>query len=172
VIRCRDVSLTLGGHAVLEDVSLDVERKELCGIVGPNGAGKSSLLQIMGGARPPDRGSVKLDDRELAALDVRALAQARAFLLQDTHVSFDFRVEELVLLGRAPHEPVETPACHAMAKRAIEMVGLETRAGLSIEALSGGERQRAHLARVLVQVGLGETGRYLLLDEPVSSQVP
>lgn len=172
MISCRNVSLTLGGHAVLEAVSLDVERKELCGIVGPNGAGKSSLLQIMGGARAPDRGSVKLDDRELAALDVRALAKERAFLLQDTHVSFDFRVEELVLLGRAPHEPVETPACHAMAKRAIEMVGLESRAGLSIEALSGGERQRAHLARVFTQVGMGETGRYLLLDEPVSSQDP
>ncbi len=172
MMRCRDVSLTLGDYAVLRDVSLDLDRKELCGIVGPNGAGKSSLLRIMGGALPPDSGSVMLDDRDIASLDVRALARERAFMLQETHVSFDFRVEELVLLGRAPHEPVETPACRAMAARAIESVGLESRGALSVEALSGGERQRAHLARVLTQVGMGQTGRYLLLDEPVSSQDP
>lgn len=172
MIACRNVSLTLGGHTVLDDVSLAVEPGELCVIVGPNGAGKSSLLQILGGARAPDRGSVKLDDREVASLDVASLAKERAFMLQDTHVSFDFRVEELVLLGRAPHEPVETPACRAMAGRAIESVGLTSRASLSVEALSGGERQRAHLARVFTQVGMGETGRYLLLDEPVSSQDP
>lgn len=172
MIRCRDISLTLGDHAVLRDVSLDIAPKELCGIVGPNGAGKSSLLQIMGGARRPDGGRVTFGDRELGSLDARALARERAFMLQDSHVSFDFRVEELVLLGRAPHEPVETPACRAMAARALASVGLESRAALSIDSLSGGERQRAHLARVLTQVGLGETGRYLLLDEPVSSQDP
>jgi iron complex transport system ATP-binding protein len=172
MMRCREVSLTLGDQAVLHEVSLDLERNALCGIVGPNGAGKSSLLQIMGGARRPDIGRVTLDDRDLDTMDARSLARERAFLLQDTQVSFDFRVEELVLLGRAPHEPVETPACRTMAARAIESVGLTSRAALSIEALSGGERQRAHLARVLTQVGMGETGRYLLLDEPVSSQDP
>ena len=172
MIACRNVALTLGGHTVLEDVTLDLERGELLGIVGPNGAGKSSLLEIMGGVRGADGGHVKLDDRELGSFDKRALAKERALMLQHTHVSFDFTVEELVLLGRSAHEPVETAACRAMAERAIESVGLTSRAALSIESLSGGERQRAHLARVLTQVGMGETGRYLLLDEPVSSQDP
>jgi iron complex transport system ATP-binding protein len=172
VIACKNLSLTLGGHAVLDDVSLQIAPRELCGIVGPNGAGKSSLLQIMGGVRSPDRGAVELDDRPVGSLDVRTLAKERAFLLQDTLVSFDFRVEELVLLGRAPHEPVETAACRTIAAQAIDRMGLTSRATLAIESLSGGERQRAHLARVLTQVGMGQTGKYLLLDEPVSSQDP
>jgi len=172
VIACKNVSLTLGGHPVLQGVSLDIARGEMLGIVGPNGAGKSSLLGVLGRSIVPDAGVIELDGQDIASVDLRALARQRAVLLQNTTVSFELRVDELVLLGRSPHEPYETPACRAMAARAIEAVGLTSRASLGVDDLSGGERQRAHLARVLAQVGMGETGSYLLLDEPVSAQDP
>lgn len=172
MIVCEDVSKRLGTRRVLDGVSTALAAGEVLGLVGPNGAGKSTLLRVLAAETAADSGRVMLDGRRIEELPPAVLARTRAMLPQDVEVAFDFSVHELVLLGRTPHAVTETAACVAMADRCLGVVGLGEQAHLPVRALSGGERQRAHLARVLAQVGLGETGRYLLLDEPVSSQDP
>jgi iron complex transport system ATP-binding protein len=172
VIACAGVHKSFGERRVLDAVDASVRPGCVVGLIGPNGAGKSTLLRVLAGELTPDAGTVTLDGVPLKQLRVRELALARALLPQSVELAFDFTVRELVLLGRSAHSPVETKACAEVVQSCLEVVGLERRANDLATSLSGGERQRAHLARVLAQIGLGKTGRYLVLDEPVSSQDP
>jgi iron complex transport system ATP-binding protein len=91
---------------------------------------------------------------------------------QHVDLAFAFTALEVVLMGRAPHVPIETEACRTLALRGLRELGIEGLASRPYPTLSGGEQQRVQLARVLTQIGFGESGRYLLLDEPVSSLDP
>lgn len=172
------VGVRVPGRDLLTEVSLEVAGGEVVALVGPNGAGKSTLLRVLAGGLRPDDGTVSLDGDALTSLSLGALAKRRAVLSQELEVAFDFNVLDLVLLGRSPHDVLETPRGRAAAMAALEEVGLATHAALPVTSLSGGERQRAHLARVFCQLGFadreleGRPGRYLLLDEPVSQQDP
>ncbi|NUP05757.1 MAG: heme ABC transporter ATP-binding protein [Polyangiaceae bacterium] len=172
MIACEAVTKSLGGRRVLDAISAKITPGKVLGLIGPNGAGKSTLVRTLAAETRPDEGRVTIDGNDAAALSPLALAKVRAMLPQSPELVFDFTVRELVLLGRTPHAQAETKACTAMVDRCLAAVGLAAQSELPATSLSGGERQRAHLARVLAQIGLGETGRYLLLDEPVSNQDP
>jgi iron complex transport system ATP-binding protein len=166
------LAVELGGRPILRGIEIAVEGGEVVGLVGPNGAGKSTLLRAMAGELAPSAGRVIFDGADARALDGAALARRRAVVSQRSEVAFDYTALEVVAWGRAPHAPVETPACRAMARRALDAVGLSARASSPVATLSGGEQQRVHIARALAQIGFGETGRYWLLDEPTSSLDP
>ena len=160
-----------GKALVVRDVSLGVAPGEVVALIGPNGAGKSTLLRLFAGEQRPSAGEVRLAGRPLGAWAPRDLAKVRAVLPQQSSLSFAFTALEVVRMGRAPHSGfAERPDDLAVARRALEVVGLEALEGRLYPTLSGGERQRVQLARVIAQIGLGQRkDRYLLLDEPTSS---
>jgi iron complex transport system ATP-binding protein len=171
-IEALNLSVSLGRREVLSKVDLSIDRGEVVALVGPNGAGKSTLLRALAGELVPSAGTVNVDGRDAHALGELELARLRAVVSQRAEVAFDFNALDVVLWGRAPHAAFETPACRAMAKRALAAVGLEGFERTAVSAMSGGEQQRVHVARALTQIGFGETGRYLLLDEPTSNLDP
>ena len=165
MIRLDDVALSLGETAVLEAVSLSVERGEFVALIGPNGAGKTSLLRTINGVLDPNAGAVDLDGDPVADLSSKAVSRRVATVPQDTHVGFSFTAEQLVEMGRTPHRSRldwrdDEGAVKAAMER-TETLGLRER---SVDSLSGGERQRVLLARALAQ-----EPDALLLDEPTSS---
>jgi iron complex transport system ATP-binding protein len=166
VICAAGISVRLGGRAVLRDVSLRARVGEVLAIVGPNGAGKSTLLSVLAGELRPPTGAVTLDGRPLAAWSRLELARRRALLEQHSPLAAALRVEDVVLLGRAPHG---TPSRdRELARQALDDVGLAALASRDYVRLSGGERQRVQLARVLAQLWDVDDA-LLLLDEPVSA---
>lgn len=165
-LRFDEVALHLGGREVLRGVSFEVARGEVVGLLGRNGAGKTTLLRVATRVLQARAGQVTLDGRPLAEYSRRELARKLAIVPQDLHVPFPFRAGEVVLMGRAPHQPFlsfESRADLAAAHAAMEAIGVADLADRSVLELSGGERQLVMFARALAQ-----DPEILLLDEPTA----
>lgn len=171
MLQAQDVSVTRGGRRVLSDVSLALQPGQVLGVLGPNGAGKSSLLGVLNGELAASSGEVLLDARPLASWPGRQRAQRLAVLPQSSSLNFGFSVEQVVRMGRMPHD-TGMVADEQIVARVLRAVDAEHLSGRSYLQLSGGERQRVHLARVLAQLWPGADGQVLLLDEPTSMLDP
>jgi zinc transport system ATP-binding protein len=163
VAELQRVSLALRGIPVLDDVSLRIEPGDYLAILGPNGGGKTTLLKVLLGLRPPDRGTVRVfgSSPKHAVGRVGYVPQVRTF-----DPDFPIRVLDVVLMGRLRRGSLgrlraeDRERAHDALVR-VEMWDLAER---PIGALSGGQLQRVLIARALV----GEP-QLLLLDEPTSS---
>jgi iron complex transport system ATP-binding protein len=163
-LQLRDIALAYGERHVLRGIDLRLTPGERVALLGENGAGKSSLLRCITGFARPQAGAVSLDGRPLDEYDRATLARRMAVVPGQTVVAFPLLVEELVALGRIPHEhPLlgPGPADRAAVAAAIERVGLGHLVGRDVRELSLGERQLVVLAMSVAQ-GAG----LLLLDEP------
>jgi len=162
-LHLRGISLAIGGHHLLREISVSFEPGTLTTLLGPNGAGKSTLLGIAAGDLPPSAGEVRLRGKPIAEWRAKPLARERAVMPQDHSVRFAFSVREVVAMGRLPHAPdphrdtqiVE----HALA--AADITHLSER---DVQTLSGGESARTAFARVLTQ-----QTPLIMLDEPTAA---
>lgn len=156
--------LRYGQRDVLADVELHLEAGERACLVGPNGAGKSSLLRCLTGLVDPTRGSVRLDGTPLGQIERSAIARSISVVPGQVDLPFSMRVEEVVQLGRIPHENPFTGAAESdreAADAAITRVGISELRGRDVRELSMGERQL-----VLVAMAVAQGGRLIILDEP------
>jgi len=163
VITAERVSVSLAGKKVLNDVTARAE-DEFVGVVGPNGAGKTTLIRAANGAAEPDDGVVSVGGDDVTSLSSREVSRRVATMPQNTDVSFDFTVGEVVRMGRHPHVPRFGSDTTNEVEDAMERVGVARFADRSVHEVSGGERQRVLLARCLAQ-----DADVLLLDEPTAS---
>jgi putative ABC transport system ATP-binding protein len=155
---------------VLDGLSFELAAGDYVAIMGESGVGKSTLLNLIAGLDRPDAGSIRLDGRELTALDDDALTlvrrEAMGFVFQAFHVL------PYLTVGRNVHLPLELNGC-APAEAAARVAAMLAEVGLgdagerSPRELSGGELQRVAIARALVH-----RPRLLLADEPTGNLDP
>lgn len=165
-LKIADLHFAYGQREVLSNISLEVQKGEMLGLVGPNGAGKSTLLRLIGGTLKPQRGSVLLEDRPLLSLTPVERARHIALVPQNPTVPPGFTCLEAVLMARSPHLRFlqwEGPRDLAISQRAMELTATWELATRLLQLLSGGERQRVFVARALAQ-----EAPILLLDEPTA----
>ena len=145
MIHIENIRKRFGALEVLKGISLDVADREVVAIVGASGAGKTTLLQIIGTLSRPDEGLVRIDDREVFALNDRALSRFRneriGFVFQFHHLLPEFTAFENVCI----------PGWMGLTDRSEHKPG----------QLSGGEQQRVAIARALIN-----SPAVLLADEP------
>ena len=158
---------------VLRGVSFTVEPKEFIAVVGASGSGKSTLLHLIGLLDRIDKGTIRLDDVDIARLPQRRRNRTRCrdvgFVFQFYHLLPELSVLENTLLPAKVDESLLSWISHRGARRraAVEMlerVGLGERMKHRPQELSGGERQRVAIARALMN-----RPKFLLADEPTGN---
>lgn len=153
------------GQRILGKVSFQAGGGELIGLIGPNGVGKSTLLRALRGLLP-STGQILIQGRELKSYTPQEIARVLAYLPQHSRIPFAFTVQEVVLMGRAPHLrwwQREGEQDLRIAKACMEYMAVTDLAAVPLNKLSGGQRQRVLLAKVLAQ-----QTPLMLLDEPAS----
>lgn len=155
-----------GGHAVLKDISFSVGPGRIVAILGPNGSGKTTLLNCMARLAMPGRGIVRIGGVDASSLSLDEMARSVSFVPQSTVPAFDYEVIEYVVTGCAPRMGLfkkPGPEEYAIARRAIEALGLGHLERKPYTRISGGERQQVSIARALAQ-----RSGIMLLDEPTA----
>lgn len=165
-LNVKDVVVRLSNRDIVKQASVQVKGKQFVGLLGPNGSGKTTLLKSIYRVLKPAAGMITVDDTELNRMSHRETAKRMGVVSQFTNMSFDFSVEEIVLMGRSPHKTAlskDTPEDFRIVEEALRRVDMLDFRDRSFLTLSGGEKQRILLARTLAQ-----QVEMLILDEPTN----
>ena len=138
-------SLKIQHKTLLQVTDVQLAAGEITAICGPNGAGKTSLLRVLTGDASPSTGRVSLNNRPLARWAATDRAQTLAVLPQHSSLEFAFAVEDVVALGRTPHNSGYRHDRQIVSAALSAVDGEQLRQRNYIE-LSGGEQQRVQLA--------------------------
>ena len=150
---------------VLHDLSFVADRGEIINVLGPNGCGKSTLIKIILGFLPVERGKVKINGRDICDISRHELARVLSYIPQLHSGVFSYSVLDVVLMGRYVASPWHSYSekDYRAAKIALDRVRMAKYAERSYLHISGGERQLVLIARALAQ-----EASYFIMDEPVS----
>ncbi len=162
MLRLEAVTIRNDDFTLSADFAVEPGRR--VAVIGPSGAGKSTLIEAIAGFRPPERGKVLWNGRDITG--AAPGARPVAMLFQDGNLFPHLDLAANVGLGLDPNLRLDDRQ-RKQVREAIARVGLAGLEGRKPAALSGGQQSRAALARVLVQ------GRpLLLLDEPFAALGP
>jgi branched-chain amino acid transport system ATP-binding protein/branched-chain amino acid transport system permease protein len=161
-LEVANLRKAFGGLVAVDDLSFNVQRGELIGLIGPNGSGKTTALNLISGALSPDAGAIQFKGRDLARTGAHRIARlglARTFQL--VRVLGSMTVMENVMPGFAFRSvPLTGAKAEAAAMALLARVGLAGKAALAATQLTHIDQKRLELARALaLQPDL------LLLDE-------
>ena len=165
-IDVEKLRVQFGDTEILKGVDLEVKDQEFVGVIGPNGSGKSTLLKCIYRVLEPNAGLVVLDGKKLKDYPVKELAKKVAVVAQHNYYNFEFSVQEVVMMGRAPHKRTlerDNAKDFQLVHEALKKVNMEEFEERTFSTLSGGEQQRIILARALTQ-----QTPCLILDEPTN----
>jgi tungstate transport system ATP-binding protein len=154
----RGVSITLGSHAALSAVDVEIAAGHRAVVLGANGAGKSVLLRVLHGLLAPDAGEISWAGSRTRPREQAMVFQRPVMLRRSALANVEYA---LAMHG------VDGEERRARAREALERVGLAHLAGRAARVLSGGEQQRVALARAWAIVP-----RVVFLDEPTASLDP
>ena len=174
MLRLSGVTKCFTTHAAIDNISLDIERGEILGIIGRSGAGKSTLIRCINGLEKPDAGQIEIQRpdgqlQDIVPLGERALQQVRGrigmvfqqFNLLSAKTVADNVALPLKIAGRNRAER------KARVAELLALVGLEAKAASYPAQLSGGQKQRVGIARALAT-----EPALLLSDEATSALDP
>jgi ABC-type branched-subunit amino acid transport system ATPase component/ABC-type branched-subunit amino acid transport system permease subunit len=178
LLRVENLALSFLGLRALNDVTVEVRRGHILGLVGPNGSGKSTLVNVISGVYRPDAGRVIFDGDDITGLpDYRVARTGIIRTFQDPRLVPGFTVRENVMLGAHrlyrqnqlaaavnwPSALREEAQMLAGATRVIDMAGLSALADSIVRDLPYGDQRMTELSRVLLA-----GPRMVLLDEPAA----
>jgi ABC-type sugar transport system ATPase subunit len=175
LVRLDRVSKLFGGVHALEDVSFELNKGDVVGLVGDNGAGKSTLVKMLSGVFGPTSGSILIEgEQQTLTPPARAQKHGIETVYQDLALVSSFTVAENFFVGRERswgrgprlfqlmnRRSMTSTAASALEDLNITIPHLKTR---PVERMSGGQRQMAAIAR-----GAFWSERLLLLDEPTAA---
>ena len=149
----------------LTNISCQIPKGKLVGIMGANGAGKSTLLKSIAGILPLKQGEIWFDAQPLSKMNATEKSQHIAYLAQNTQIHWDLSVYDVIALGLAAPLPKEKERSKIQAFS--EKFAVTHLLNKPFQQLSGGEKARVQLARCCIK-----ESPVLLVDEPIAPLDP
>ncbi|MBB5188141.1 MULTISPECIES: LPS export ABC transporter ATP-binding protein [Zhongshania] len=168
VLQASNLAKAYKGREIIKDVSLTISSGEIVGLLGPNGAGKTTCFYMIVGIVNADRGTIRLDDRDLTKLSINGRAKnGVGYLPQEASIFRKLTVADNIMAILETRKDLN----RAQRKEKLEALLQEfhithIRKSMGM-ALSGGERRRVEIARALAT-----EPSFILLDEPFAGVDP
>ena len=161
IIRIQNVTKKFGTFTAIEDLTLDIFRKEFFALLGPSGCGKTTLMRMLAGFETPTSGKILIDDQDMAHVppnkrEVNMMFQSYALF---PHLT----VWDNIAFG-LKRSKMDKDAIKARVEQMLKLTQMERFASRKPHQISGGQRQRVALAR-----SLAKAPKLLLLDEPLGA---
>ena len=172
MIKIDHLSKKFNDNVVLDDISLDIKKGDVVGIIGPSGTGKSTLLRCVNRLETPERGTVTIGDKtidlsEKKPKDLLYLRQNTGMVFQRFNLFPHMTVLENLVLAPMKVRGISRSEAEQTAQELLIKVGLDDKANAYPDQLSGGQQQRVAIARALAM-----KPKALLFDEPTSALDP
>jgi polar amino acid transport system ATP-binding protein len=170
IVSVDNVHKRFGDNAVLNGVSLQIDRGQVLAIIGRSGSGKSTLLRCLNGLEQIDSGSIRVCDTELHGLSGKALLALRqrvGIVFQSYNLFPHLTVRRNVTLALTSIKKLRTAEAGAIALKVLDQVGMAEKLDAYPEQLSGGQQQRVAIARALAMMP-----EIVLFDEVTSALDP
>ena len=169
VIKARGLHKTFGTFEALKNVDLDVHRGEVLCIIGPSGSGKSTLLRCLNFLEVPTSGSVEVLGQTLVARgnSLTTIRRNIGMVFQQFNLFPHMTALENVMEGQLSGLGRKRAEAKKVALKALDRVGLASKADSKPQSLSGGQQQRVAIARALAM-----SPKVMLFDEPTSALDP
>ena len=171
VIELKDVAkhYQIGDNIVkaLDGINIKIEKGDFIAIMGPSGSGKSTGMNLIGSLDLPTKGTIKLENEDIANFTESELAQIRGKKIGFIFQSFNL-IPNLTALGNVAlpmlFQNVDKDEREERAEKLLKQVDLSDRANHYPNQLSGGEQQRVAIARALAN-----DPEIILADEPTGN---
>ncbi len=169
-LSIKNVSLSIVGRLIVDDVSITVKPGEVVGLMGPNGAGKTTTFNLAVGKLNPDKGNILMNNKYITNLPLHSRSRkGLGYLPQEASIFRDLTVKENIDLA-LQNSSSSSSVIRNRREKIINEFNLNNFVDNFGFQLSGGERRRCEIARAL---SVGRKGpKYLLLDEPFAGIDP
>jgi simple sugar transport system ATP-binding protein len=171
-VEMRGITKTFGAVTALSDVDLTLPYGGVLGLIGDNAAGKSTLMKILAGSLPHDRGEIIIEEKRAAYINpIGAREAGIEMIYQDFALVPELTVAQNIFLGReitrswAGIRVLDRDMMNSQAQEMFGALGLRVPAvTLPVQALSGGQQQAVAIARAT-----GFKAKLVIMDEPTAN---
>ena len=159
-LSVENISKSYANKIAVDDISFEMDSGETLGLLGPNGAGKTTLFYIIAGLLKKGSGSIKLDSKDVSAMDISERSSlGLSYLPQEASIFRKLTVKENILAALEQRNDLNPDSIkHELSSLLDEFNLNEFSETIGIK-LSGGERRRTEIAR-----SLGSNPKFILLD--------
>ena len=168
ILTIKNITKRFGGVLALDDVSFEIHRGEILGLLGANGAGKSTLLKIIGGVLQSDSGEISLDQNHYHAANANEARQHGLIsVYQELNLFLNMTVAENMFLGREPKKPtglIDWDKIRVETREVLSQFDLNIPINVAVQNLSVAQRHLVEIVRAM-----NESPRILMLDEPTAA---
>lgn len=166
LLHIDNIKFSYDEKEILKGITLNFNKGKFYSIIGPNGCGKTTLIKNISSLLSPNKSTVFIDDKDLTSMNSKEVAKILASVPQNIHINYEFKVYDVVMMGRVPHKgrfEGYNNDDRDIVKKAMDKADIWKFKDKLVTELSGGELQRVIAARALAQ----DTD-IILLDEPTS----